>query len=104
MLTFWLIIIRHSPVPVERDADLAFLRRFEFLAVQFDGIRMSIDDTVADAAVIHIQVRSTELRARSGGEISIKKHLHPGFSRRVAFRRALAVTRPARSKNTTTIA
>lgn len=65
MLTFWLIIIRHSPVPVERDADLAFLRRFEFLAVQFDGIRMSIDDTVADAAVIHIQVRSTELRARN---------------------------------------
>ena len=48
-LTLWTVIIRHCPVAVQGNADLAALLLFEFLAVELNRIRMGQDDTVSDA-------------------------------------------------------
>lgn len=44
--TFWAFIVRHQPVTVQRDADLATLLLLKFLTVELDSICMGEDQIV----------------------------------------------------------
>ena len=51
-LTFLVIVIWHSPVTVQCDANLAFLMRFEVLAVDLHSIGMCKDHVAPNTVII----------------------------------------------------
>lgn len=46
--TFWAVIIRHFPVTIQGNANLAFLCGFKSFSINFDGVCVCEDDIMTD--------------------------------------------------------
>ena len=73
--TFLVVVIRHSPVAVESNTDLAFLCGLELLAIYFHSMRMGKNETVPDtekrekfSAIIPPEIREKGIREKGIGK------------------------------------
>lgn len=73
--TFLVVVIRHSPVAVESNTDLAFLCGLELLTIYFHSMRMGKNETVSDtekrekfSAIIPPEIREKGIREKGIGK------------------------------------
>lgn len=87
-LTFRTVVVRQSPVAVERDPDGAALGRLEFLAVQLARVRVRQDDVVPGTA----KAASRAPRQQCGRRYESKRggHEHARWAGKVAQRTSMA--------------